>query len=111
MKFNLIFIFLSIFTRFIFSEEDHDFLYVDPYHNVKTLFHIEDTKGLNETVTQSIIDSIIERFSCSGFNISDGCSLSVVSFFFILFYMIIILSCFGKYRFEYAFFRFFVVIG
>lgn len=77
MKFNLIFIFLSIFTRFIFSEEDHDFLYVDPYHNVKNLYHIEDTKGLNETVTQSIIDSIIERFSCSRFNTSDGCSLSV----------------------------------
>ena len=77
MKFNLIFIFLSIFTGFIFSEEDHDFLYADPYHNVKTLFHIENTKGLNETVTQSIIDSIIERFTCSRLNTSDDCSLSV----------------------------------
>ena len=88
MKFNLIFIFLSIFTGFIFSEEDHDFLYVDPYHNVKTLFHIENTKGLNETVTQSIIDSIIERFTCSRLNTSDGCSLSVVSIFYPFFIII-----------------------
>jgi hypothetical protein len=91
MKFNLIFIFLSIFTGFIFSEEDHDFLYVDPYHNVKTLFHIENTKGLNETVTQSIIDSIIERFTCSRLNTSDDCSMSVVSIFYP--FIIIMLSC------------------
>lgn len=91
MKFNLIFIFLSTFTGFIFSDEDHDFLYVDPYHNVKTLYHIEDTKGLNETVTQSIIDSIIERFTCSRLNTSDGCSLSVVSIFYP--FIIIMLYC------------------
>lgn len=60
------------------SEEEKDFLFTDPYHDILKLYSVKN-QGLNLTIVNRIIGNLGSKFTCPKENGSELCSNLQVS--------------------------------